>query len=96
MLRQRETQRQRQLEFLQHTNNPVDIGIMGMKGRGAVLRSVSQTIGLDGEEVVPGDDELAKKQEQQDANAQNMQINQRVDQGIQAGVQAGVQKISSS
>ena len=60
---QRETQRQRQLEFLQNTNNPVDIDIMGMKGRGSVLRSVSQTIGLDGEDVVPSDDELQKKQD---------------------------------
>ena len=67
---QRETQRQRQLEFLQHTNNPVDMGIMGMAGRGTVLRSVSQTIGLDGEKVVPSDDELEKKQAQQDQNAQ--------------------------
>ena len=67
---QRETQRQRQLEFLQNTNNPVDIGIMGMKGRGAVLRSVSQTIGLDGEEVVPGDDELAEEAGAKDSRTQ--------------------------
>ena len=92
---QRETQRQRQLEFLQHTNNPVDIGIMGMKGRGAVLRSVSQTIGLDGENVVPTDEELQKKQEAQDQQGQAQAINQRVDQGIQTGVQSGVQKIAS-
>ena len=93
---QRETQRQRQLEFLQHTNNPVDIGIMGMKGRGAVLRSVSQTIGLDGEEVVPSDDELAQEAgASRTAERPEQAINQRVDQGIQAGVQAGVQKISS-
>jgi hypothetical protein len=92
---QKETERQRQLEFLQNTNNPTDIGIMGMAGRGAVLRSVSQTIGLDGDKVVPSEDELAKKQEQQDAQAQNQAINQRVDQGIQLGVQQGVSKISS-
>ena len=92
---QRETQRQRQLEFLQNDQQPADIGIMGMKGRGAVLRSVSQTIGLDGEAVVPTDDELQKKQEQQDQQAQNQAINQRVDQGIQQGVQTGVQKIAS-
>jgi hypothetical protein len=92
---QRETQRQRQLEFLQNTNNPVDIDIMGMAGRGTVLRSVSQTIGLDGDKVVPTEDELAKKQEQKDSQAQNQAINQRVDQGIQLGVQQGVSKISS-
>jgi hypothetical protein len=92
---QRETERQRQLEFLQHTNNPTDINIMGLKGRGAVLRSVSQTIGLDGEDVVPSDDLLEKKQAEQEKNAQQMALNQRVDAGIQQGVQSGVQKISS-
>jgi hypothetical protein len=92
---QRETQRQRQLEFLQNTNNPVDIDIMGMKGRGSVLRSVSQTIGLDGEDVVPSDEELIKKQEAKEQQGQVQAINQRVDQGIQQGVQQGVSKISS-
>jgi hypothetical protein len=92
---QRETQRQRQLEFLQHTNNPVDLEIMGMKGRGTVLRSVSQTIGLDGEEVVPSDEELAKKQEKQEKNKQVQAINEQVDKGVQAGVEQGVQKIAS-
>jgi hypothetical protein len=92
---QRETQRQRQLEFLQHTNNPVDLEIMGIKGRGTVLRSVSQTIGLDGDEVVPSDEELAKKQEQQQKSKQTQAITEQVDKGIQAGVEQGVQKITS-
>lgn len=56
---QRETQRQRQLEFLQITGNPIDLQITGIKGRAAVLRAVSQNIGLNGEEVVPPDDVLA-------------------------------------
>lgn len=55
---QRETERVRQLEFLQVTANPMDAQIMGPKGRAAVLRSVSQTIGLDGEEIVPPDNEI--------------------------------------
>jgi hypothetical protein len=92
---QRETQRQRQLEFLQHTNNPVDVEIMGMKGRGAVLRSVSQTIGLDDEEVVPADDVLEQKEQQKADQTQQQALGQKVDQGIQMGVQQGVQKISS-
>jgi len=92
---QRETQRQRQLEFLQHTNNPVDMEIMGITGRGAVLRSVSQTIGLDGEEVVPSDEMLQKKQQQQQQNEQNKALSQKVDEGIQTGVELGVQKIAS-
>ena len=55
---QRETQRQRQLEFLQLTANPIDMQITGIKGRAAVLRSVSENIGLPGEDIVPPDDEL--------------------------------------
>jgi hypothetical protein len=92
---QRETQRQRQLEFLQHTGNPIDMSIIGMKGRGAVLRSVSQTIGLDGDVIVPSDDELDKRQAQQQQGGEQQALNQRVEQGIQMGVQLGTQKIAS-
>jgi hypothetical protein len=92
---QRETLRQRQLEFLQHTNNPTDFAIMGAKGRGSVLRSVSQTIGLDGEAVVPTDDELQKKEQAQQQGAEQQALSQRVEQGIQLGVQQGVSKIST-
>ena len=63
---QRETQRARQIEFLTATANPLDAQIMGAKGRAAVLRSVSQTIGLDGEEIVPNEDQIAKMQKAQD------------------------------
>jgi hypothetical protein len=92
---QRETQRQRQLEFLQHTANPMDMSIIGITGRGEVLRSVSQTIGLNGDKVVPSADELAKKQDAQQKNEQVKAINEQVDKGIQAGVEQGVQKIAS-
>lgn len=63
---QRETQRARQIEFLTATANPLDAQIMGAKGRAAVLRSVSQTIGLEGEEVVPNEDQIDKMQKAQD------------------------------
>jgi len=66
---QRETQRVRQLEFLQATANPIDMGIIGPKGRATVLRSVSQTIGLDGDKIVPSEDDLDKQQEQAQALA---------------------------
>lgn len=55
---QRETQRQRQLEFLQITANPIDSQIMGVRGRANVLRPVADGIGLDGEDIVPPDDEI--------------------------------------
>lgn len=55
---QRETQRQRQLEFLQVTANPLDAQITGMRGRASVLRSVANSIGMKGEEIVPPDEEM--------------------------------------
>ena len=62
---QRETTRQRQIEFLTATNNPTDLKIMGMKGRAVVLRSVSTTIGVPGDQIVPSDDKLEQMEKQQ-------------------------------
>lgn len=66
---QRETLRQRQLEFLQLTGNPIDMQIIGPKGRANVLRAVSQGIGLDGDEIVPSDHEVDAQQQQAQAMA---------------------------
>jgi hypothetical protein len=57
---QRETNRQRQIEALTATANPIDIGILGPEGRGKLLRSVLSTIGIE-EDIVPPDDELKAK-----------------------------------
>ncbi len=78
---QRETERSRQLEFLQITANPLDQQIMGPQGRATVLRSVSKTIGLDGEEIVPSNDQLVSPQQgmaqpEQDKAASQAQGNQ--------------------
>lgn len=59
---QKETQRTRQLEFLQVTANPIDAQIVGPRGRAAILRAVSETIGLDGQEIVPSDEQLEAMQ----------------------------------
>lgn len=69
---QKETQRARQLEFLQITANPIDMSIIGPRGRADVLRAVSNTIGLDGDKVVPSDDQL-EKQQREAAMAAQMQ-----------------------
>ena len=66
---QRETQRSRQIEFLQVTANPIDMAIIGPKGRAKVLRPVAQNLGLPGEEIVPTDEELEAMQKQQAAMA---------------------------
>jgi hypothetical protein len=67
---QRETQRARQLEFLTATANPIDAQIMGVKGRSVVLRSVAQTIGIPGEEIVPSAEDQARMEQQNQAQAQ--------------------------
>jgi hypothetical protein len=77
---QRETQRARQLEFLQITANPMDAAILGPKGRAAVLREISQTIGID-KELIP-DDETAM------ANFQADHMRQLGAEG-QGGMQGG-------
>lgn len=69
---QRETQRSRQLEFLQNTANPIDAQIVGPAGRAVVLRAVATGIGLDGEKIVPTDDDIAKQQQQHELQAQQM------------------------
>lgn len=92
---QRETIRQRQIEYLQTTNNPTDMKIMGIKGRATVLRSVSNTIGLDGEEIVPPDEMLEKMEAQEKQGSQQAAIEQHVEAGVQKGVQAGVTRIAT-
>lgn len=63
---QKETQRQRQLQFLQITANPIDAQIIGIVGRARVLRAVSGNLGLP-DDVVPDDQTL---QQQMDAQRQ--------------------------
>ena len=66
---QRETQRSRQIEFLQITANPIDAGIIGPHGRAEILRNVATTIGLPGEDIVPSDDQLKQQAQQAQAAA---------------------------
>ena len=58
---QRETERQRQIELLQATANPVDLSIVGLRGRGALLRAVTNGVGMEGQEIVPSDDVLSQR-----------------------------------
>lgn len=59
---QRETQRARQLEFLQITANPVDMAIIGPEGRAQVLETVADGLGMPGAKIVPTEDELKARQ----------------------------------
>lgn len=67
---QRETMRSRQLELLQVTANPIDMQIMGPKGRATLLRAVTQNVGIPGAEIVPSDDEINAQVQQAKAAAQ--------------------------
>ncbi len=82
---QRETQRSRQIEFLAATANPIDMQIVGLKGRAAVLRNVSSTLGMDGDEVVPSEEELEQKEQAQAAQAEAQAKMAAVAQGSQQG-----------
>jgi len=92
---QRETLRQRQIEFLTATNNPTDMHIMGLKGRSVVLRSVSTTIGMPGEEIVPTEDQIEKMTAEEKKQAQGGNIDAMIKQAVDKGVEAGVKRIST-
>jgi hypothetical protein len=71
---QRETQRQKQLQFLQITANPIDAPIIGEVGRARVLRAVSADIGLP-DDIVPDDQTLQTQiQAQKQAQAASQAV----------------------
>jgi hypothetical protein len=47
----------RRLEYLKNTNNPVDMAIIGLKGRAALHREVVKSLKL-GEDIIPSKDEM--------------------------------------
>lgn len=66
---QKETDRMRKLEFLQITGNPLDMQIVGLEGRAALLRTLADDLGMPEAGVVPSEDELRARLEQQAALA---------------------------
>lgn len=65
---QKETERQKQLQFLQITANPIDAPIVGPLGRAKVLRAVAQGLGLP-DDVVPDDDTMRQQMQVQQQQA---------------------------
>jgi len=57
---QKETERQKQLQFLQITANPIDAPVIGELGRARVLRAVASNMGLP-DDVVPDDSTIEQK-----------------------------------
>ena len=71
----REQDRMRQLEFLQLTSNPMDMQLLGPEGRANVLRSVASNLGLEHERILPDDEELkARMQDQAAMQAQQQAV----------------------
>lgn len=81
---QKETERQKQLQFLQITANPIDASIIGEPGRARVLRAVSRNLGMP-DDVVPDDQAIAQKiKAQQDLTRAMAQIEaQKVPDGTE-------------
>jgi hypothetical protein len=50
----------RRVEFLQSTANPIDMQIVGMRGRGAILREVAKTLDMNVDDIVPSPEMLAQ------------------------------------
>ena len=88
---QKETQRARQMEFLQATANPIDMQIIGPKGRAKALRPIADTLGLPGQDIVPTDEELDKQQQMAQQVAQQQGIPGHGGVGDQAGDAQGGQ-----
>lgn len=60
---QKEQDRMRRMEFLQMTANPIDMQIVGMKGRAAVLENIAEDLGLPYEQIVPNQDTMQQRLE---------------------------------
>jgi hypothetical protein len=90
----KESAQTRRTNFLAMTANPIDMEIIGVKGRAALLREVASAMELPVDEVVPSEEELDKRQKAQaEAQAQQMQAQQQMLQQQQdAEVQGEVAK----
>lgn len=60
----KETVNMRRLEFLNATGNPIDMQIIGVEGRAAILREVSKGLQMPVDEVVPSRDKLQYNMQQ--------------------------------
>jgi len=72
-----EMELQKQLQFLQLTANPIDMGIIGPKGRAIVLKNVADNLNLPGADIVPSEEELADKEKAQQAAQQGLALGQQ-------------------
>jgi len=60
VLMQKEQQQVRRREFLDGTNNPTDLQIMGLDGRAAVLREVAKSLEMPIDKIVPDPEKMKR------------------------------------
>lgn len=82
----KDSAQQRRIQFLGLTANPIDMQIIGIKGRAAVLREVANSMELDTDAIVPSDEALdqqqaAAQQAQAQAAQQEAQVKQAETEG---------------
>lgn len=66
----KELQMQKLTEFMDRTNNPVDLSIIGLKGRAKLLRKMADQLKMaDFTELIPSDKELDARERQQKEEA---------------------------
>lgn len=82
----------RRAEFLQATNNPTDMAIIGLRGRAQVLRENTRALDMPTDDIIPDDDELLAREQQQMMQAQaQQQLRQKPKTLNAAGEPAGGQ-----
>lgn len=72
-LMMKEQMQVRRNEFMQLTNNPGDLQIMGVEGRTELMRSAVKALDLDVDKVVPSESEIKEREAQAQAQQQQMQ-----------------------
>jgi len=91
---EKEAELQKKLMFLQLTANPIDMQIIGPKGRAVVLKDVADSLNMPGADIVPDEEELENQAKQQAAMQAGIAVAQQAQQmgqmasGQQQGQQA--------
>lgn len=76
----KETVNVRRVEFLNATANPIDIQIMGLDGRAAILREIAKGLQMSVDEIVPSREKMSYQQKQE-----AQQLAQQMGGGMQGG-----------
>lgn len=84
----REQAQVRRNEFLQTTNNPVDVQIMGLGRRAELLRSTAETLSLSPEQIAPTRQEMEQRQAAEQQQQQQMMMQQQQQAALAANPQS--------